>query len=164
MVAAVRCAPPANKPTIAERDTCAPWLAAELALVAELRSWSAWAASPGRRCGRAALGRVRACPGRARRSATAPRSRLTGRTATRPSLLVLGCYHPSQQNTFTGRVTEPMLDDVFARARHHQPDCSPAPAVLGLTRLLRPNSPSGVFGDQSITKGNDKDTMVTRCV
>ena len=77
IVAAVRCAPPANKPTPQERDTCAPWLDAELARVLPARAWCvvalgsfAWtAALAGRRTDRAAR-----CPGRGPRSATAPRS------------------------------------------------------------------------------------------
>jgi uracil-DNA glycosylase len=111
----VRCAPPANKPTPAERDTCAPWLDAELAFVLPgLRvvvalggfAWTAaWAA-----LGRAGLlvPRPRPAFGHAV-EVVVPR-------AGAADLLVLGCYHPSQQNTFTGRLTEPMLDAVLARA------------------------------------------------
>jgi uracil-DNA glycosylase family 4 len=114
MLAAVRCAPPANKPTTAERDTCAPWLARELGFLhSTLRvvvalggfAWAAlWPvlaevgyALPARR---PAFGHLR-------------ESVLPG------GLLVLGSYHPSQQNTFTGKLTEPMLDEVFARAKEH---------------------------------------------
>ncbi|MGN6794938.1 MAG: uracil-DNA glycosylase [Streptosporangiaceae bacterium] len=111
MAAAVRCAPPENKPTIAERDICEPWLAAELDQVADnLRvivclghfAWqAAWreVARTGRRVPvpRPAFGH--------------------GAEVELSGLLVLGCYHPSQQNTFTGRVTGPMLDAVFERAR-----------------------------------------------
>ncbi|HEX6932095.1 MAG TPA: uracil-DNA glycosylase [Streptosporangiaceae bacterium] len=111
MAAAVRCAPPANKPTIAERDTCEPWLAAELGLVAgSLRAivclgHFAWQA---------------AWREFARMGRTIPSPRPAfghGAEADVSGLLVLGCYHPSQQNTFTGRVTGPMLDAVFQRAR-----------------------------------------------
>jgi uracil-DNA glycosylase len=114
MTAAVHCAPPANKPTVTERDTCAPWLAAELAaLRADLRvivclghfAWQAlW-------------------PQLAAAGCRVPRPRPAfghGAEAALPGdhpLTVLGCYHPSQQNTFTGRVTEAMLDAVFRRAR-----------------------------------------------
>ena len=110
----MRCAPPANKPTPEERDTCAPWLARELALLRRrLRvvvvlggfGWQAlWPALAAAGCERAAR--------RARRSATARRS-AAGPAA---AVTLLGCYHVSQQNTFTGRLTEPMLDAVLARA------------------------------------------------
>ena len=114
MVAAVRCAPPANKPTPAERDTCAPWLDAELALRAAVRCASssclgsfAWhAALAGARAGWATT-----CRARGRASATARRGRAATDPA-RPPRRLLGCYHPSQQNTFTGKLTEPMLDAV----------------------------------------------------
>ena len=110
IAAAVRCAPPANKPTPVERDTCRPFLVREIGLLARLRVVvvlgsfgyeAAWAslraagfAMPSRRprfghgievdCGR---------------------------------VTIIGSYHPSQQNTFTGKLTEPMLDAVFARAQ-----------------------------------------------
>jgi uracil-DNA glycosylase family 4 len=111
MAAAVRCAPPENKPTIAERDTCEPWLAAELDLVTDsLRvivclGHFAW---------QAAWREV----ARMGRNVPVPRPAFGhGAEADLSGLLVLGCYHPSQQNTFTGRVTGPMLDAVFERAR-----------------------------------------------
>jgi uracil-DNA glycosylase family 4 len=117
MAAAVRCAPPANKPEPAERDACAPWLVAELRLVAaDLRvivclggfAWQAiWPP----------LGRVGFAPPRPRPAfGHGAEVRLTGARAP-DSVLVIGCYHPSQQNTFTGRVTPAMLDAVFTRAR-----------------------------------------------
>jgi uracil-DNA glycosylase family 4 len=112
--AAVRCAPPDNKPTPAERDTCAPWLHREVALIRPtLRvvvalggfAWAAWwpafsrvydqrPPSPRPAFGHGALARV---------GDTGP--------------VLLGCYHVSQQNTFTGRLTPAMLDDVLARAK-----------------------------------------------
>ena len=117
MAAAVRCAPPANRPSPQERDTCAPWLAAELGQVAD--------------CVRVIV----ALGGFAWQSSwavlhtagfTVPRPRppfrhgrevgLVVGTSDRP-VLFIGCYHPSQQNTFTGRVTHAMLDDVFRRAK-----------------------------------------------
>lgn len=115
ILAAVRCAPPANKPTPAERDTCAPWMARELALLPNLRvvvvlgqfGWNAlW-------------------PVLADLSYLIPRPRPRfghGATAVlehpiRAELNVLGCYHVSQQNTFTGVLTETMLDSVLLRAR-----------------------------------------------
>jgi uracil-DNA glycosylase family 4 len=111
--AAVRCAPPDNKPTPAERDTCAPWLRREVELIRPtLRvvvalggfAWSAWwptrAAVYGNRppaprpaFGHGAYWADPAGPG------------------------LLGCYHVSQQNTFTGRLTPAMLDEVFAQAK-----------------------------------------------
>jgi uracil-DNA glycosylase len=116
MVAAVRCAPPDNRPTTEERDTCAPWLVRELTLVAPtvrvvvclgLFGWEA------------ALRAYRtvgyAVPRPKPRFGHGAEAQLTdpdGRSVT-----VLGCYHPSQQNTFTGKLTEPMLDAVLARAR-----------------------------------------------
>jgi uracil-DNA glycosylase family 4 len=117
MVAAVRCAPPDNKPDPGERDACAPWLVAELRLVAaDLRvivclggfAWQAiWPALG--YCG-FLLPRPRPVFGHS------VEVRLT--TSGGPGgVLLMGCYHPSQQNTFTGRVTPAMLDGVFTRAR-----------------------------------------------
>jgi uracil-DNA glycosylase len=124
MVAAVRCAPPQNKPSVAERDACAPWLSAEFGFVAtDLRAivclghfaWQAtWpllaaagfvAPRPRPAFGHGAEALVRRGDG--------------GSAESTGALLVIGCYHPSQQNTFTGRVTGVMLDDVFRRARVH---------------------------------------------
>lgn len=111
--AAVRCAPPANQPTPQERDTCAPWLHRELALVRPtLRvvvalggfAWAAfWPAL------RAAYG----VPPPSPRPAFG--HGVTWHAAHTPALL--GCYHVSQQNTFTGRLTPAMLDQVLARAK-----------------------------------------------
>ena len=111
--AAVRCAPPANKPTPAERAACDPWLRRELELlrptvrvVIALGAF-AWAA------GWPALAGVYGVP------APTPRPAFGhGVRVQRPGLpLVLGCYHVSQQNTFTGRLTPAMLDDVLGAAR-----------------------------------------------
>jgi uracil-DNA glycosylase len=120
MAAAVRCAPPENKPEPAERDTCAPWLVAELRLVAaDLRvivclggfAWQAmWPVVS--KCG-FALPRPRPAFGHgAEVRLTRPQD-----PQTPDGVLLIGCYHPSQQNTFTGRVTPGMLDAIFARAR-----------------------------------------------
>jgi uracil-DNA glycosylase family 4 len=113
MAAAVRCAPPENKPTPAERDTCEPWLAAEFDLVSTTvrvivcLGHFAWQA-----VWRELAKTVRQVP--------SPRPPFGhGAEVTVAGLLVLGCYHPSQQNTFTGRVTGPMLDAVFSRAASH---------------------------------------------
>jgi uracil-DNA glycosylase len=112
--AAVRCAPPGNKPTPAERDTCAPWLHREIALVRPtLRAvvalgafaWDAW---------------WRAFPKVYGHRPPSPRPAFghgaVAQVATDAPAL-LGCYHVSQQNTFTGRLTPAMLDDVFGRAK-----------------------------------------------
>ncbi len=113
IAAAVRCAPPANAPTPAERDTCSPWLARELALLPRLRvivvlggfGWTAlW---PVLGAAGYAVPRPRPVFGHGVEvPVSGPHGRLT----------VLGSYHVSQQNTFTGRLTEPMLDAVLARA------------------------------------------------
>ena len=120
VVAAVRCAPPANKPTTVERDTCVPWLAEEVARVADdvravvvLGGFGWQALWPVLRDAGYPLPRRRPSFGHAVEVELGPRA--GGRKA-HPTLL-LGCYHPSQQNTFTGRVTEEMLDGVFRRAK-----------------------------------------------
>ena len=120
MVAAVRCAPPENKPTPVERDTCAPWLEAELRMVAgSLRSivvlgGFAWQALwPALADAGFALPRRRPAFGHG------AEVELTGPGGT--PVLLIGCYHPSQQqNTFTGRVTGEMTDAVFTRARDYR--------------------------------------------
>jgi len=107
VAAAVRCAPPGNAPTPAERATCAPWLDAEWRLIGpEVRvivalGGFAW---------RAALQMVGGVP------TPAPKFG-HGATATLGDVTLIGCYHPSQQNTFTGRLTPQMLDDIFRQAR-----------------------------------------------
>jgi uracil-DNA glycosylase family 4 len=115
MVATVRCAPPDNKPSVVERDTCAPWLVKEVSAVAgsvrvvvglgsygwdaALRTFRALGYDvprPKPRFGHAAEVVLHAPDGR--------------------PVTLLGCYHPSQQNTFTGKLTEEMLDAVLSRA------------------------------------------------
>jgi uracil-DNA glycosylase family 4 len=110
ITAAVRCAPPANQPTPQERDACSPWLDADLRLLTKARvvvalGGFAWIAAL------AALGRAGAAVPRPR-----PRFR-HGAEAGIGRWTLLGSFHPSQQNTFTGRLTEAMLDDVFGRAQ-----------------------------------------------
>ncbi len=115
MVAAVRCAPPDNKPTTVERDTCAPWIERESALVAP---WLRVVVALGGFGWDAAL-RAMAAAGY-----LAPRPKPKfghGAEAvlSHPEygeVILLASYHPSQQNTFTGRLTETMLDDVLGRA------------------------------------------------
>jgi uracil-DNA glycosylase len=110
VAAAVRCAPPANRPLPSERDNCLPYLVRELALLESVRvivalgsfAWDA-ALRTLRGLGEPAV-RPRPKFGHA---ASAEIGRFT----------LLGCFHPSQQNTFTGKLTEPMMDSVLARAR-----------------------------------------------
>jgi uracil-DNA glycosylase family 4 len=114
VAAAVRCAPPANKPTPVERDTCMPFLIRELQLLSQVRvivvlgafgyevTWTTLRA--------AALPGVEV-PARRPRFAH-------GLEVECGRVTVVGAFHPSQQNTFTGRLTPEMLDTVFRRARH----------------------------------------------
>jgi uracil-DNA glycosylase family 4 len=110
IAAAVRCAPPANKPTPTERDRCLPYLVRELdalAAVTVIVVLGGFAYE--------AVGRVLAAAGS---PLPVPRPKFGhGVEVATDRAVVLGCYHPSQQNTFTGRLTETMLDDVFVRAR-----------------------------------------------
>jgi uracil-DNA glycosylase family 4 len=112
--AAVRCAPPENKPTPAERDTCAPFLHRELtalrptlAVVVALGAfaWSAWWS---------ALHRVYGVRPPVPRPVFGHGARAGGEGG---EPVLLGSYHVSQQNTFTGRLTPAMLDDVLCRAK-----------------------------------------------
>ena len=109
IAAAVRCAPPANKPTPDERDRCAPFLHREIALLPRLRvivALGAFGWDAGLRA-MAALGHPAPRP--------APRFGHLTEVAIDPYVL-LGSYHPSQQNTFTGKLTPAMFDAVLERA------------------------------------------------
>jgi uracil-DNA glycosylase family 4 len=105
-----RCPPPQNRPTTEERDNCLPYLVRELRLLRSARvivalGSYAWTGSL------LALGEL---------GAEVPRPRPKfghGAEAEIGEWSMVGCFHPSQQNTFTRRLTEPMLDAVFARAR-----------------------------------------------
>ncbi len=108
----VRCAPPANKPTPVERDACAPWLQAEWRLLQP--SVRAVVVLGG--YGWAALWPVLRGAGEDVPSPV-PRFGHGAEVALPGGPTVLGCFHVSQQNTFTGRLTEPMLDAVLLRAR-----------------------------------------------
>jgi uracil-DNA glycosylase len=111
----VRCAPPENKPTIAERDRCAPWINRELALLApELRVVVALGAYgwDGALRGLAGAGFVVPKP-KPKFGHGAQVALVRGAGEVR----LLGCYHPSQHNTFTRRLTPAMLDEVFETAR-----------------------------------------------
>ena len=113
VTAPVRCAPPTNRPTTEERDACAPYLAAEFDLV----PW--WVAVALGGFAWDAVLRHRGWDGRKPRFGHGAEATLPdGRT-------LLGSYHVSQQNTFTGRLTEPMLDDVFLEAARIGRDTGP---------------------------------------
>jgi uracil-DNA glycosylase family 4 len=109
VAAAVRCAPPENRPTPAERDTCLPYAARELALLSNSRvivclGGFAWDAAL----------RILAVSGH---MIPRPRPRFGhGAEAALGAMTLLGCYHPSQQNTFTGRLKPGMMEDVLLRA------------------------------------------------
>jgi uracil-DNA glycosylase family 4 len=110
VAAAVRCAPPDNKPTRDERDRCLPYFVRELALlnrvtvIVTLGAFAYEALWGVLRAEGVALPRPRPRFGH---GIEVPTDRAT----------IVGCFHPSQQNTFTGKLTEPMLDAVFTRAR-----------------------------------------------
>lgn len=109
-----RCPPPGNKPTSEERDNCLPYLVRELRLLRAGRVLVALGsyAWTGTLLGLAELGAELPRP-RPRFAHGAEAEIAAGER----SWSLLGCFHPSQQNTFTGRLTEPMIDSVFRRAR-----------------------------------------------
>lgn len=110
VTAVVRCAPPANRPAPSERDQCLPYLQRELTLLERCRVIVALG-------GFAWDGSLRALRSIGNETPK-PKPRF-GHGVEAPiggGLTLIGCYHPSQQNTFTGRLTEPMLDAVFRRA------------------------------------------------
>jgi uracil-DNA glycosylase family 4 len=110
VAAAVKCAPPANKPTPEERDRCLPYLVRELRLLPELRVVVALGAFGWDATLRALEGAGHPPP--------QPRPRFGhGAEAAVGPYTILGSYHPSQQNTFTGRLTPAMLEAVLRRAR-----------------------------------------------
>jgi uracil-DNA glycosylase len=109
LCAAVRCAPPQNKPRPDERDRCLPFLVRELSLLADLRVIVALGAFAWDAALRALADRGMAVP--------VPRPRFGhGAVVGLGPYSLVGSYHPSQQNTFTGRLTEAMLDGVLRRA------------------------------------------------
>jgi uracil-DNA glycosylase len=103
-----RCAPPGNKPTPAERDTCLPFLEREIAALERLRVLVALGAF-------AWDGALRALSALGHPTRPRPRFGHAAEASVGPFVL-LGSYHPSQQNTFTGKLTPQMLDAVFERA------------------------------------------------
>ncbi len=111
ITAAVRCAPPANKPTPVERDTCLPFAGRELDALTEVRVIVCLGAFAWDAALRLLAARGIAIP-RPR-----PRFGHLAEAALDGAPVVLGCFHPSQQNTFTGRLTPAMLDDALLRSR-----------------------------------------------
>jgi uracil-DNA glycosylase family 4 len=111
VAAAVRCAPPANKPLPSERDNCAPFLALELAILDDVRvlvglgayGWEAALRAVATVAGEEAVPRPRPRFGHGAEARVGP-------------YWLIGTYHPSQQNTFTGKLTRPMLEAVLTRA------------------------------------------------
>jgi uracil-DNA glycosylase family 4 len=104
-----RCAPPANKPTPAERDNCLPYLEAEIAALTRLTTIVCLGAYGWD-------GALRALAAKGHQPTQRPRFSHAAEARVGPYRLI-GSFHPSQQNTFTGRLTPPMLDRVFGRAR-----------------------------------------------
>ena len=120
IAAPVRCAPPDNKPLPIERDTCAPWFDRELTLLQPSLTvmfalggfaWEAALAAARRQGWTVPVPRPKFGHG-----AEVLLKRPDGK-----AIRLVGCYHVSQQNTFTGRLTEPMLDAVLAQAASHRP-------------------------------------------
>ncbi len=161
VVAAVRCAPPANMPTPAEQATCGPYLMREIELLTDLRvivplgaiGWNATLRSL------AALRLVVPAP--------RPRFAHGGETAIGPYTLV-GSYHPSQQNTFTGRLTFSMTEGALSARR-----CSPGPcraivdrpwdrAVMQVVGISRRGSPQGRAFSHSPREGCSGDRREPR--
>jgi uracil-DNA glycosylase len=109
VTAVVRCAPPANRPTPEERDTCLPYLERELELLKNCQTIVALGSF-------AWDGSLRALRDLGEGTPRPKPKFGHGAQANVGLWRLIGCYHPSQQNTFTGRLTEPMLDAVFSRA------------------------------------------------
>lgn len=112
VAAAARCAPPDNKPLPEEFANCRPFLLREIRLLKDIRVVIGLG-KIGFDHAFDALAGFHGLPSRPR-----PKFSHGAEAALAPGLFLLGAFHPSQQNTFTGRLTEPMLDAVFARARH----------------------------------------------
>jgi uracil-DNA glycosylase family 4 len=109
ITAVVRCAPPANKPTTVERDRCLPYVTRELALLDDVRVL----------VGLGSFGWDGALRALAANGLAIPRPRPRfghGAEARIGRYVLLGAFHPSQQNTFTGRLTPSMLETVLRRA------------------------------------------------
>ena len=109
VTAAVRCAPPQNKPLTEEIAYCRPYLLSELDLLKRLRVIVA--------LGRLAFDTAIASVGLEARASRRPKFAHAAEAELRYGIALIASFHPSQQNTFTGKLTEPMFDSVFNRAR-----------------------------------------------
>ncbi len=120
VVAAVRCAPPVNRPLPVERDACFPWLVREVELcAASVRSVVALGSYAWDSALRAFAAAGYAVPRPKVKFGHGAEARLSPPTPVPASVLLVGSYHPSQQNTFTGKLTASMLDAVLLRAASH---------------------------------------------
>jgi uracil-DNA glycosylase family 4 len=122
ITASVRCAPPDNRPTPAERETCRPWLDQELDLLADVRVIVALGGFAWTNLLRVLADRGFELPSPRPKFGHGAEVELTrsdgdGRESGASRLVLLASYHPSQQNTFTGTLTEEMFDAVWSRAR-----------------------------------------------
>lgn len=121
VTAVVKCAPPDNRPTTTERDTCLPWMEMELALLERVKVFVALGAY----AWDGAIRAVRTLGGEVPK----PKAKFGhGAVTTLGDWTMIGCFHPSQRNTFTGRLTEPMTDEIFNRAAElarTEPDSPP---------------------------------------
>jgi uracil-DNA glycosylase family 4 len=109
--AAVRCAPPKNKPTVQERDACQSFLEEELEALPDIRVIVALGQFAFHQLWKILMGAGEVLP------TPRPRFRHGLEVPIRPGLILVASFHPSQQNTFTGKLTEEMFDEIWAVAR-----------------------------------------------
>jgi uracil-DNA glycosylase family 4 len=113
ITAVIHCAPPANRPLAEEVANCRPYLLAELELLRDVRVIVAL----GRIAFDAAIANIGLAPAAEVKRPARPAFKHGAEVALRGGSVLIASFHPSQQNTFTGKLTEPMLDAVFTRAR-----------------------------------------------
>jgi uracil-DNA glycosylase len=134
LAAVNRCAPPGNRPTPTERDRCLPFLERELWALEEARTIVALGAF-------AWDGALRALAALGHETKPRPKFGHAAEAAVGPYVL-LGSFHPSQQNTFTGKLTESMLDAIFLRARALAADLPPRYGLESTNGCGTPSRPS----------------------